>query len=382
MKTLHFVTVWNPSYARSAMESHLEVLLEHARRARSGRPDAAHDDEDVYVWWGKVRSPNRQQPLPHLGDILATVTHENPDDEQHLYLTDYRSLYVAHVTNITTDDPRTDDAEHVPAYYRSEGLECDCWFQLDDIRRVVVDDTVAVVEQLQELRNVRYHDRPVSLYGGMVELPLIVKCDVERWYFAREIRDVVTNGARWVEFDAERTGTGAMERELRLNMFGESVWRRLDPAVHTFCATAEEIFRRNRDDAAFDFSPVVMDLAKAVEVQAHHVLRRLLRSAPPALRHVTVEGRRLDVMRDHLTLRQLARALSDREMHQFITTRGSAAGWLTSSFPSIADKLAEGRNLAAHEARVGLEQATVIRDRILGVGCEGDLVKLAGCGPV
>ena len=87
-------------------------------------------------------------------------------------------------------------------------------------------------------------------------------------------------------------------------------------------------------------------------------------------------------MRDHLTLGQLAHVLSDREMHQFITTRGSAAGWLTSSFPSIADRLAEGRNLAAHEARVSLEQATVIRDRILGVGCEGDLVKLAGCAPV
>lgn len=57
----HLVTVWNPSYADDAMDAHLRVLLhwaEHAR-ARDG------GGEEAYVWWAKVRSPNRQQPLPH-----------------------------------------------------------------------------------------------------------------------------------------------------------------------------------------------------------------------------------------------------------------------------------------------------------------------------
>jgi hypothetical protein len=40
-----------------------------------------------------------------------------------------------------------------------------------DIRRLVADDTPAVMEELKRLRNTRYHDRPVSLYGGMVDLP-------------------------------------------------------------------------------------------------------------------------------------------------------------------------------------------------------------------
>jgi len=31
-----------------------------------------------------------------------------------------------------------------------------------------------VIEQLRQLRNVRYHDQRVSLYGGMVDLPLVV----------------------------------------------------------------------------------------------------------------------------------------------------------------------------------------------------------------
>ncbi len=33
--------------------------------------------------------------------------------ETHLYLTDYRSLYVADITHITTTDPRDDDATHM-----------------------------------------------------------------------------------------------------------------------------------------------------------------------------------------------------------------------------------------------------------------------------
>jgi hypothetical protein len=35
--------------------------------------------------------------------------------------------------------------------------------------------TIAVVEELKHLRNTRYADRPLSLYGGMVDLPLIVR---------------------------------------------------------------------------------------------------------------------------------------------------------------------------------------------------------------
>ena len=52
----HLVTVWNPSYAADAMEQHLGLLLHLA-----GEYDKkAIGDEQLYVWWGKVRSPNRQ----------------------------------------------------------------------------------------------------------------------------------------------------------------------------------------------------------------------------------------------------------------------------------------------------------------------------------
>ena len=63
----HLVTVWNPSYAQDAMDEHLRVLLDWAGRARRGEADP----DDIYVWWGRIRSPNRKGALPHAEEIAA-----------------------------------------------------------------------------------------------------------------------------------------------------------------------------------------------------------------------------------------------------------------------------------------------------------------------
>jgi hypothetical protein len=63
----HLVTVWNPSYGADVIESHIMLLRELARQFRQGD----EEDENVYVWWGKIRSPHRQQPLSHIDEILA-----------------------------------------------------------------------------------------------------------------------------------------------------------------------------------------------------------------------------------------------------------------------------------------------------------------------
>ena len=88
----HLLGVWNPSYAIDAMDAHLRVLLDNIAGFRARKVKEEH----VHVWWGKVRSKNRLEQLPHLPDILA-MDAELADQgesgrELHLYLTDYRSL--------------------------------------------------------------------------------------------------------------------------------------------------------------------------------------------------------------------------------------------------------------------------------------------------
>jgi hypothetical protein len=189
----HLLGVWNPSYEADAMVAHIAVLLKHARAARDGKASP----DDVYVWWGKLRSPYKQEPLPHLSDILAldeVLKAEDDAVELHLYLTDYRSLNVAHVGEITAADVLSDSGEtrHLPSYYRTIDRAADCWFWLWDIRPLVLDDTTAVMEELRRLRNTRYANQRVSLYGGMVDLPLIVtRVDAAHW-FEEDVRERLT----------------------------------------------------------------------------------------------------------------------------------------------------------------------------------------------
>jgi hypothetical protein len=369
----HLVTVWNPSYADDAMEQHLAVLLERARRPD---PDARH------VWWGKVRSPHRLQAEATHQDDIHRIDEALADEacgEVQLYLTDYRSLYVADIVEIA-DALDADERDATPAYYARDGLHCDCWFKLADIRLLVAHDLRGVIDELRHLHNVNYHGKPVSLYGGMVDLPLVVTRPDGRRYFDLDERDAITEGKLWAEWDAEQgSGVAQMERELRENVVGEAAWRGLEPTARRFIATGEKIFREHRGDPAFDFGPVIGAFAKGLEVQCRAALRGALAAAPPASRHVNVEGRTVDVLGLRtLPLGQLARALAtEQRFATAITAARGDKGWFSGQLGPMLGAFAEVRNPGVHEARVDRKTATEWRDRLLGVGCEGVFERLA-----
>ena len=373
--TRHLVTVWNPSYARDAMDEHLRVLREWGRRFTEG----AIDEDDVYVWWGKVKSSNRQQPMAHRADALAVG--DQPDDEElHLYLTDYRALYVGELLEIRGDDLPASEAAHVPSYYRENDLRCDLWFRLADIRRLVVDDTLGVVEELKKLANIHYNDRPVSIYGGMVDLPLVVTRPDGSRFFDPDERATLAGDGLWAEFDAEQgSGIANVVHDLRDNRFGETLWYALEPAARVFIATGERLYRDHRGDGSFDFSPVLTSLAKAVEVQGNVLLRGAAGRLSPSARRANVGGRTVDLSEHRsLTLGELARAIGgERELNEGLGRVLDGARWFRESFPAMLDALAEARNAAAHSGMTDRDTTTHWRNRLVGVGCEGDLVALA-----
>ncbi len=382
-ETRHVVGVWNPSYGTDVMESHILLLREWAMRFREGR----EDEEEVYVWWGKIRSSRRQTALPHIDDILSLEQQlgqadGNAESEVQLYLTDYRSLYIAYVGEITTDDVREDQENdgHIPAVYQDDGIHCDCWFRLWDIRRLVSDDTLAVVDELKKLRNKGYYDMPVSIYGGMVNLPLIVTRPDGARYFEPDVRNTLTDGRYWVEFDQEHSGIGSTERELREHCFGEEPWARLDPGARTFIATAEKLYRDHKNDVAFDFSPIVIDFAKAFEVQVNILLKQAVKGLKPIERMVNLDGATADLDRcgPH-SLGVLAILLGENgELNALLKRQFKSGGeWFTASLHAILKELADVRNRAAHSSAIDRETVRRMRNRYLGVGCEGDLVKLA-----
>lgn len=353
------------------------MLLGFAQRVEHG----GASDDDLYVWWGKVRSPNRQQIQAHQDDIRA-LGRDIATGETHLYLTDYRSLYVADLDEVREGELPPDEADHVPAYYERERLHCDFWFRVVDIRRIVTDDLVDVIEELKRLRNVHYADRPVSLYGGMVDLPLVVTRPDGKRFFDPDERDPITDGRLWAEWDAESTaGLGAIEGELRDNLFGASVWSALEPLTRTFIATGEQVFRAHRRDPGFDFAPVLGSFSKALEVQCNAILRRALAPAPALDRQAKVRDATRDVtVGQPLSIGELARAIGGEKRLTDALLRvlepRAAAQWFVNSLPSVLDAFAEVRNAGTHAERVDRETATRWRDRLVGVGSVGDLIQL------
>ena len=374
----HFVSVWNPSYADDAMEQHIELLLSLARAF-----DAKElSDEDLYVWWGKVRSPNRQTAQVHLDEAKSVAAELDAETrtETQLYLTDYRSLYVADVEGIHFGDLPDEEARHVPGYYRRDGLTADYWFRVVDIRRLVTDDLNGVIRELKALRNVHYNDKPVSLYGGMVDLPLFVTRPDGRRFFDEDERDAITGDRLWAEFDAEvGTGIAAIERDLRDNMFGERAWLALEMTARTFIATGEGVFRAHRADNGFDFGQVIGSFAKALEVQVNTLLRRACKALPAPARLANVDGRTVDLTEFRpLALGELAAVIGgERALNEGLRGVLENGAWFTGSLPAILDDFRPLRNDATHWARVDRATAIRTRDRLLGVGCVGDFVELS-----
>lgn len=376
----HLVTVWNPTYAADALDEHVRLLLSWSERHR--RREAG--EGEVYVWWAKLRSPSRTQALPHLAEILAIDAQAESEIETHLYLTDYRSLYVAELLEVT-EDPIGDHAEetaHVPPYIR--GHVAELWFKLADIRRLASDDTLAVIEELRHLRNTRYHDKPVSLYGGIVEPPLIVTRDREVSWF--ESASLLTGGRLWAERDAELRGeVERLGRELRENLFGLEVWSTFEPGTRSFAATGEAVYRLRGDDPAFDLSTALVEYAKALETELNALIfpvaARALARQSPADRTARVDGRPLDLAGrvPHQTLGAIASLLE----HDEALRRGLKLGlphdwkWLCGELPHQLTPVLDVRNPGAHSQTSSREAVRPVRCLVLGIGSEGLLVRIA-----
>jgi hypothetical protein len=321
--------------------------------------------------------------MPHLTDVLALEGAAGDDAEVHLYLTDFRSLYVADVHMVTTADPHLDDGEHVPAYYAKHQLTCDCWFLLRDIRALVRDDLEGVTAELAQLRNARYHDRPVSIYGGMVDLPLLVSRPDGRRFFDDAERALLANGQRWARFDAEQGGVGAWAATLRDDHLGDRAWAALDVSARQFLATGERTLREHRRDRGADLSPVLVSYGKAIEVQVNELLRRAMRNAPAAAQRVKI-GDHTRILSEALPLAlgQLGYILGgELALGEHLRATLADGGWFTNEFAAVIDQFAEARNPSAHGEAV--DRATVVawRNRLLGVGSDCVIGRLALVAP-
>jgi hypothetical protein len=267
----------------------------------------------------------------------------------------------------------------MPSYYRDR--EVDCWFRLADIRRLIAGDGPATNEELRNLLNVRYNHRPVSIYGGMIELPLVVERQDGATWFADAAE--LTGGRRWVVRDSELRGeTERLSAELRDNLLGQEIWEALHPTSRTFLTTGEAVFRSRREDPGFDFSPTAVEYCKAIETELNAAIfpgvQPVMARKPQDERVIRDGKSALDLGRSvpRQTIGSVRHLLVNRPelkrgVEEAFPVRDAA--WLTSALPDELEPLLMLRNPAAHDERSTRER---IEQRILGIGCEGLLVRI------
>ncbi len=116
-------------------------------------------------------------------------------------------------------------------------------------------------------------------------------------------------------------------------------------------------------------------------MQANIILRSSCRKLSPHERLANVGGHTLDLASSRpLTLGELARAVGgERELNAALTRVLHNGAWFAGQLPSILeDFVTSVRNPGAHTERIDRETARRWRERLIGVGCKGDLVELAG----
>jgi hypothetical protein len=165
-----------------------------------------------------------------------------------------------------------------------------------------------------------------------------------------------------------------LERDLRLNLLGDATWSRLEPEVRAFIAQCEKTYWEHRDDHAFDFGPVILGLARALERQTNAVLtQRCGRVCQRTQGARTLTGGRGPARVPRLSIGELARVLGgERELASALQSVVDNARCFTGEFPVMLDAFAEVRNAVAYGERIDRKRATEWRGRILGVGSIGE----------
>jgi hypothetical protein len=159
----------------------------------------------------------------------------------------------------------------------------------------------------------------------------------------------------------------------------------MEPASRTFLTSAEAVYRSRRDDPGFDFSTCAIEYAKAVEIELNSLIfpaiRRVLENKAPKQRQVHGLHSRLDLGQSvsHQSLGAIGHLLDREALVQkgVKTALQKDSQWLLSdSFQRHLGDLIKLRNPAAHWEITTADIVGERRQQLLGIGCEGFLVRL------
>lgn len=372
---INLLILYNPYYQERVIESHLEVLKS------SGK-----------VAFGKVRSKLKNSlevlenplDLPSLQKELSAQKARDKNAYLQLFLTDYANLYVAKVEQIL--ETLEFSSGIIPSYYAQKALSVDAYFIITDLREIVRNDFATLRDKyLAGFRTPDFGGHTYAIYGNSYSYPLKITQKAEVDYFSDENlqnakADTTQQAVPKKHFltlfkSAEFL---AMQENLAHFVLGETLLYALHPNSFENLVYAELEFSANKNDTAYDFSGVVLRYAKAFEQECRAFVRTLiieLAKTDSAVLEIPYEenGHKKQVsdLLQSSTLLGVYGYLLKGELRAHIDKYAKQ----NPKISSVVKHLVSGiraiqtlRNPAAHGEKSSINQASEIRNKILGIG--------------
>lgn len=338
----NLLILFNPYYEPHVIDKHIEILKEKGS-----------------VAFGKVKSKlNTHQPFN-----LASYSTVSPSNPLQLFLTDYSTLFVAKVTQITSKLHNVS----APSYYEQKGLEIEAWFIIEDMRELVHENFETTRDHyLSGFTTPAYGNHTYAIYGNQYQYPLVIEMKEEINYFPQDEDIYYPNIYKSEKFQKTKSN-------LIHYCFGEHS-QRLHPNSFENLIFAEMEFDENRENKLYDFSGVAIKYGKAVEYEAYLLFRALFFSLAKIKKEILeikfeVQGRAYTIA-DLQSFKPNLGTYKFLLSHPLITQtlEESKIQWISNKLANSLGIVQKFRNFSAHEGKISLEEIIDLREKILGIG--------------
>ena len=383
-----FYLVFNPFFENENPE------LTQAHEFHAALKDTIQKDKNGHLYWGKIKSKSNKREIEF--DKFESAIKHNIDNKKdtHLFISDYKYLWAAKITEVTQTPPDTE--ETLPFY---AGKDVEIWFKVTDMTIVenTHNETSARISDLfigSELAVNDFHNcESMNPYLSNIRYPLIVQDSREEYFFQGLGTDIEPTTHKVLKFNPmiSNMGTKRISNCLTSFCFPRKVLEALPQAAKEAILSAEMDILDNRFN---NVNEIAFSYLRSLEAILNHLFKKqIIKSGMGD--EIYVDPKKGFIFSykkssDLIPIKDYTSSFSMPKIINFIThsiskndlnfkkafrDKPEFIEYITSSFSQSIKKyqLNEIRNMLAHPSGKNLthEDALAIRANILGVGRKG-----------
>lgn len=389
MKTpFSFYLVFNPFFENDNPQ------LTQAHEFHANLKQVIEKNKSGHLYWGKIKSKSNNRDIEFEKFQDALKKNQDNQKDTHLFISDYKYLWAAKVTDITQDTPPISETL---SFY--EGKDVEIWFKIEDMTIIenthgetsarIADFFIGQELAVNDFRNCE----SMNPYLSNIRYPLIIQDKRQEFFFKGLGSEIEPTTHKVLKYNPmiSNMGTQRISNCLTSFCFPRKVLEALPQAAKEAILSAEMDILDNRfnnvNEIAFSYlrslesiinhlfkkqilkakmgSEIFVDPKKGF-IYSYHKSGDLIPiedytssfSIPKILNYITHA-----IKKDDLIFKK-----SFKDKSEFIT-------YLTGPFSKLLEthKFTDIRNMLAHPSGKTLthEDALAIRANILGVGRQG-----------